>query len=135
MMKMMALALAATAGVQAANTSRRQMQDACADLTGDGVVAVADLLALLAGASISLAPPARATPPARPPPHARTITAARTNTAAHQHAAAACLDAAAGPTHAAPDPSNLATKSSLTNARGLPCIDSLQRERRRRHEQ
>jgi hypothetical protein len=42
------------------------MQDACADLTGDGVVAVADLLALLAGASISLAPPARATPPARP---------------------------------------------------------------------
>jgi hypothetical protein len=74
MMKMMALALAATAGVQAANTSRRQMQDACADLTGDGVVAVADLLALLAGASISLAPPARATPPARPrtPEHRRT---------------------------------------------------------------
>jgi hypothetical protein len=90
MMKMMALALAATAGVQAANTSRRQMQDACADLTGDGVVAVADLLALLAGASISLAPPA--------PAHtARPNTAAHTNTAAHQHAAAACLDAAAGP--------------------------------------
>ena len=86
MMKMMALALAATAGVQAANTSRRQMQDACADLTGDGVVAVADLLALLAGASIS-----------KPPAPARPNTAARTNTAAHQHAAAACLDAAAGP--------------------------------------
>jgi hypothetical protein len=133
MMKMMALALAATAGVQAANTSRRQMQDACADLTGDGVVAVADLLALLACASISKppAPAHTARPPARTPPHARTPP----RTSMPLRRAWTLRPAPCSPTHAAPNPSNLATKSSLTNARGLPCIDSLQRERRRRHEQ
>eukprot|EP01046_Picozoa_sp_COSAG06_P088101 COSAG06_NODE_34546_length_473_cov_0.695187_1_plen_116_part_10 len=113
MMKMITLALLAAAGVQAApTTSRRQMQDACADLTGDGVVAVADLLALLAGASVSKASHARASwhtdrPPA--PLHRR---------------APACRCGVPGRwptgpvfTHTAPNPSNLATKSSLTNTR------------------
>jgi hypothetical protein len=62
MMKMMALALAATAVQAGPNTSRRQMQDAvpeaCADLNSDDIVDVADLLLMLACAS----PPPGPTP-------------------------------------------------------------------------
>ena len=68
MMKMITLALLAAAGVQAApNTSRRQMQDACADVTGDGMVDVADLLALLAGAASSFPSGLISNPPSPPP--------------------------------------------------------------------
>jgi hypothetical protein len=113
MMKMMALALAATASVQAANTSRRQMQDACADLTGDGMVDVADLLALLAGASVSKAPHARATPPARARARAHAPPQARTppRTRMPLRRAWTLRPAQCSPTHTAPNPSNLASKS------------------------
>jgi hypothetical protein len=68
MMKMITLALLAAAGVQAApNTSRRQMQDACADVTGDSMVDVADLLALLAGAASSFLSGLISNLPSHPP--------------------------------------------------------------------
>jgi len=48
MRSMLIAGMALAAGATDANTSRRQMQEDCADISGDGTVAVDDLLQLLA---------------------------------------------------------------------------------------